>query len=77
MSAMGYSRSAKKCIKKWENINKYFKRSIEGGKKCPENAKSCPSFHGLSILYKNGLINPTNALNNTTNENEDRSITKS
>ncbi|XP_010243939.1 PREDICTED: trihelix transcription factor GTL1 [Nelumbo nucifera] len=76
MSSMGYSRSAKKCKEKWENINKYFKRSIESGKKRPENAKTCPYFHELAILYKNGFINSGNASNNAIKEDEDRSTTE-
>ncbi|KAL4369656.1 hypothetical protein GQ457_05G033980 [Hibiscus cannabinus] len=30
MYNMGYSRSAKKCKEKWENINKYFRKSMNG-----------------------------------------------
>uniref|UniRef100_A0A9I9E449 Myb/SANT-like DNA-binding domain-containing protein n=1 Tax=Cucumis melo TaxID=3656 RepID=A0A9I9E449_CUCME len=32
MQKMGYKRSAKKCKEKWENMNKYFKRTIVTGK---------------------------------------------
>ncbi|KAG8496759.1 hypothetical protein CXB51_007825 [Gossypium anomalum] len=38
MSRMGYKRSAKRCKEKWENINKYFKRS----KKVIRNAPRMP-----------------------------------
>ena len=58
MSSMGYTRTAKKCKEKWENINKYYKRSTGSGKKLAY-------FHELDILYKNGLINPGNSSNNT------------
>lgn len=51
MSSMGYTRTAKKCKEKWENINKYYRRSTGSGKKLPY-------FHELDILYSNGLINP-------------------
>ncbi|KDP44836.1 hypothetical protein JCGZ_01336 [Jatropha curcas] len=62
MSNMGYNRTAKKCKEKWENINKYFRKSMEsGGKKRHENSKTCPYFHELHILYKNGFVNPGNA----------------
>ncbi|KAG8651433.1 hypothetical protein MANES_07G124500v8 [Manihot esculenta] len=38
MCNMGYNRTAKKCKEKWENINKYFRKSMEsGGKKRLEN----------------------------------------
>ncbi|KAM4101605.1 hypothetical protein ACB094_05G156200 [Castanea mollissima] len=34
---MGYNRSAKKCKEKWDNMNKYFRRSMESGKKHAAN----------------------------------------
>lgn len=74
LSHMGYTRSAKKCKEKWENINKYYKRTMETGKKHPDNAKSCSYFHELDILYTNGLINPGNASHCIKNEIEDRSV---
>lgn len=55
MRNMGYDRSAKKCKEKWENMNKYFRKSMGNGKKHHENSKTCPYFHDLDILYKNGL----------------------
>ncbi|RVW33647.1 Trihelix transcription factor GT-2 [Vitis vinifera] len=58
MSSMGYTRTAKKCKEKWENINKYYRRSTGSGKKLPY-------FNELDVLYKNGLINPGNPSNNT------------
>ncbi|PQQ11246.1 trihelix transcription factor GTL1 [Prunus yedoensis var. nudiflora] len=45
MYDMGYNRSARKCKEKWENINKYFKRSMGTDKKRSANAKTCPYFH--------------------------------
>lgn len=74
LSDMGYSRSAKKCKEKWENINKYYKRTMETGKKRPDGGKSCPYFNELDILYTNGLINPGNASHCIKNEIEDRSV---
>ncbi|KAJ4704106.1 Trihelix transcription factor GT-2-like protein [Melia azedarach] len=63
MRNMGYDRSAKKCKEKWENMNKYFRKSMENGKKHVEKSKSCPYFHDLEVLYRNGLINPGNVSN--------------
>ncbi|KAF8032103.1 hypothetical protein BT93_D1117 [Corymbia citriodora subsp. variegata] len=70
MSAMGYKRSSKKCREKWDNINKYFKKSTAEGKKRPANSKSCPYFHDLDVLYKTGLIDSTNALDSASHKQE-------
>lgn len=71
MYNMGYNRTAKKCKEKWENINKYFKKSFGSGvKERNENSKACPYFHELDVLYKNGFVNPGDASNPTSNENE-------
>lgn len=67
MHKMGYNRSAKKCREKWENINKYYKRTIGSGKKRRLNSKSCLYFKELDILYRNGLLNAENSLSNTNN----------
>ncbi|KAK7303423.1 hypothetical protein RJT34_14329 [Clitoria ternatea] len=64
MHGMGYKRSAKKCKEKWENINKYYKRSIGSGKKRRQNSKTCPYFDELDILYRNGLLSLGSALSN-------------
>ncbi|XP_020205698.2 trihelix transcription factor GTL1-like, partial [Cajanus cajan] len=40
MHGMGYNRSAKKCKEKWENINKYYKRTVGSGKKRRLNSKT-------------------------------------
>ncbi|KAJ4980358.1 hypothetical protein NE237_031195 [Protea cynaroides] len=71
MVSMGYNRTATKCKEKWENINKYFKRTMESSKKRPRNAKTCPYFYELDIFYKNGLINPGNSPAIVNNEKED------
>ncbi|XP_074570977.1 uncharacterized protein LOC141827586 [Curcuma longa] len=51
MATMGYRRSAKRCKEKWENINKYFRKAKEKGRKPPEQSKTCPYFHQLDQLY--------------------------
>ncbi|KAL5097547.1 hypothetical protein RYX36_001874 [Vicia faba] len=64
----GFNRSAKKCKEKWENINKYYKRTVGSGKKRPLNSKTCPYFDELDNLYRNGSFNSLgNALSNTNN----------
>ncbi|KAJ7534694.1 hypothetical protein O6H91_13G105600 [Diphasiastrum complanatum] len=57
MASLGYSRSPKRCKEKWENINKYFRKTKESSKKRPENAKTCPYFHQLDTLYRTGVLN--------------------
>lgn len=52
MKAKGYERSAKKCKEKWENMNKYYKRVTEGGKKQPGRSKARSYFQKLANLYK-------------------------
>ncbi|XWS12970.1 hypothetical protein CRYUN_Cryun37aG0135400 [Craigia yunnanensis] len=71
MYNMGYCRSAKKCKEKWENINKYFRKSVGSGKKHLENGKKCAYFHDLHMLYKNGFGSPAKHVNCTKVENED------
>jgi hypothetical protein len=56
MSRLGYNRNAKRCKEKWENINKYFRKTKESNKKRPENAKTCPYFHQLDTLYRQGVL---------------------
>ncbi|CAN6481098.1 unnamed protein product [Victoria cruziana] len=52
MAAMGYERSAKRCKEKWENINKYFRKAKNTGKRRPgQRSKTCPYFHQLDLLY--------------------------
>jgi hypothetical protein len=51
MAAAGYGRNAKRCKEKWENINKYFRKAKESGKKRPAHAKTCPYFDELDRLY--------------------------
>ncbi|XVF28070.1 hypothetical protein REPUB_Repub14bG0163900 [Reevesia pubescens] len=70
MYNMGYCRSAKKCKEKWENINKYFRKSMGSGKKHLENSKRCAYFHELDMVYKNGLGSLSSHVNRTKDENE-------
>ncbi|KAG6526394.1 hypothetical protein ZIOFF_016378 [Zingiber officinale] len=53
MTAMGYRRSAKRCKEKWENINKYFRKTKEKARNRPEHSKTCPYFQKLDQLYSN------------------------
>ncbi|KAI3469033.1 hypothetical protein Pfo_025696 [Paulownia fortunei] len=59
MHRMGYNRSSKRCKEKWENINKYFKKVKESNKKRPEDAKTCPYFHELDVLYRKKILGNT------------------
>ncbi|KAL6659954.1 hypothetical protein ACP70R_002076 [Stipagrostis hirtigluma subsp. patula] len=56
MRRLGYSRSAKRCKEKWENINKYFKKVKESNKKRPEDSKTCPYYHQLDALYRSKAL---------------------
>ncbi|XP_057810178.1 trihelix transcription factor GTL1-like isoform X2 [Salvia miltiorrhiza] len=56
MQRIGYSRSAKRCKEKWENINKYFKKVKESNKKRPQDAKTCPYFNELDELYRKKIL---------------------
>ncbi|XP_042946871.1 trihelix transcription factor GTL1 isoform X1 [Carya illinoinensis] len=73
MWGMGYNRTAKKCKEKWENINKYFRRSMESGKKHSANGKTCHYFHELNMLYGNGLMDPGLLVKITDSETEAKS----
>ncbi|KAG6423186.1 hypothetical protein SASPL_113574 [Salvia splendens] len=61
MKEMGYKRSAKRCKEKWENINKYFRKTKDSSKKRSVNSRTCPYFHQLSCLYGDGTIVAPNA----------------
>ncbi|KAI3795680.1 hypothetical protein L1987_38337 [Smallanthus sonchifolius] len=52
LSGMGYNRTPKKCKEKWENINKYYRRTTEKGKE----SKTCKYFSELEMLHKTGFI---------------------
>lgn len=51
MLEIGYKRSAKRCKEKWENINKYFRKTKDVNKKRPLDSRTCPYFHQLTALY--------------------------
>ncbi|KAJ6797303.1 putative trihelix transcription factor GTL1 [Iris pallida] len=64
MAAIGYQRSAKRCKEKWENINKYFRKTKDSGKKRPQHSKTCPYFHQLDQLYsKSSTAAPSSSAN--------------
>ncbi|XP_027353326.1 trihelix transcription factor GTL2-like [Abrus precatorius] len=56
MSDLGYRRSAKRCKEKWENINKYFRKTKDVNKKRSLDSRTCPYFHQLSCLYGQGKL---------------------
>ncbi|GMH07805.1 hypothetical protein Nepgr_009645 [Nepenthes gracilis] len=56
MSELGYQRSAKRCKEKWENINKYFRKTKHINKKRSVDSRTCPYFHRLSYLYSQGTV---------------------
>ncbi|XP_027366226.1 trihelix transcription factor GTL2-like isoform X2 [Abrus precatorius] len=56
MSELGYKRSAKRCKEKWENINKYFRKTKDANKKRSLDSRTCPYFHQLSNLYNQGKL---------------------
>ncbi|OWM82016.1 hypothetical protein CDL15_Pgr001590 [Punica granatum] len=53
MSELGYTRSAKRCKEKWENINKYFRKTKDSNvsRKRSADSRTCPYFHQLNALY--------------------------
>ncbi|MQM02832.1 hypothetical protein Taro_035606 [Colocasia esculenta] len=55
MASIGYQRSAKRCKEKWENINKYFRKTKDSPKKRSQHSKTCPYFHQLDQLYSKSL----------------------
>lgn len=56
MMEMGYKRSGKRCKEKWENINKYFRKTKDSSKKRSLNSRTCPYFHHLNSLYGDGTV---------------------
>ncbi|KAJ0228988.1 hypothetical protein HA466_0320270 [Hirschfeldia incana] len=56
MKRIGYNRNAKRCKEKWENINKYYKKVKESNKKRPQDAKTCPYYDRLDLLYSNKVL---------------------
>lgn len=65
MQELGYKRSAKRCKEKWENINKYFRKTKDNNKKRSLDSRTCPYFHQLSTLYCQGtLVDPSHVPEN-------------
>ncbi|PNX99060.1 trihelix transcription factor GTL2-like protein, partial [Trifolium pratense] len=56
MLELGYKRSAKRCKEKWENINKYFRKTKDANRKRSLDSRTCPYFHLLSNLYNQGKL---------------------
>lgn len=61
MLDLGYKRSAKRCKEKWENINKYFRKTKDVNKKRSMDSRTCPYFHQLSTLYNQGKLAAPNS----------------
>ncbi|KAL3843972.1 hypothetical protein ACJIZ3_001375 [Penstemon smallii] len=70
MLELGYKRSAKRCKEKWENINKYFRKTKDSNKKRSMDSRTCPYFHQLSCLYTEGTVE-LEASNNVTEKEEE------
>ncbi|XP_078434823.1 duplicated homeodomain-like superfamily protein [Wolffia australiana] len=51
MGSSGYSRSAKRCKEKWENINKYFRKTRKCSKRRKESSRTCQYYKHLDSLY--------------------------
>ncbi|GAB4854536.1 hypothetical protein Ancab_023117 [Ancistrocladus abbreviatus] len=56
MGSMGYQRSAKRCKEKWENINKYFRKTKDGVRKRPRQSRTCSYFDQLDQLYSSSVM---------------------
>ncbi|KAL5566247.1 hypothetical protein UlMin_029411 [Ulmus minor] len=56
MLELGYRRSSKRCKEKWENINKYYRKTKDLHKKRSFDSRTCPYFHQLNNLYKKGTL---------------------
>ncbi|XP_020210057.1 trihelix transcription factor GTL2 [Cajanus cajan] len=76
MSELGYKRSAKRCKEKWENINKYFRKTKDVNKKRSLDSRTCPYFHQLSCLYNQGklVLQSESQLNDNPPENPDEQV---
>ena len=80
MLELGYKRSAKRCKEKWENINKYFRKTKDANKKRSLDSRTCPYFHQLSNLYSQGklVLQPErqeNQMNNPSANNHGKIVT--
>lgn len=72
MACLGFNRSAKRCKEKWENINKYFRKTKDSCRKRMDNAKTCPYFHQLEALYEKGILtSPSSKTSRPDGQSED------
>ncbi|KAI3829248.1 hypothetical protein L1987_03366 [Smallanthus sonchifolius] len=62
MLELGYKRSAKRCKEKWENINKYFRKTKDANKKRSLESRTCPYYHELSKLYNQEKVSNSTGL---------------
>ncbi|CAI9102592.1 OLC1v1000885C1 [Oldenlandia corymbosa var. corymbosa] len=69
MLELGYRRSAKRCKEKWENINKYFRKTKDSNKKRSVESRTCPYFHQLSTLYSQQQQQPGTTATSTLGNN--------
>lgn len=53
LSSMGYNRTPKKCKEKWDNINKYYRRTVEKG--TASKSQVCTYFRELEMLNQTKL----------------------
>ncbi|KAJ0253833.1 Trihelix transcription factor GTL2 [Hirschfeldia incana] len=70
MLEVGYKRSAKRCKEKWENINKYFRKTKDVNKKRPLDSRTCPYFHQLTALYSQPSTGTTTTVTADTSAEE-------
>ncbi|KNA07962.1 hypothetical protein SOVF_167040 [Spinacia oleracea] len=78
MVELGYKRSAKRCKEKWENINKYFRKTKDLNKKRSIDSRTCPYYHQLNHLYNQGtLMGPSDQPMNNPGSPENGTITLS
>ncbi|KAJ9180122.1 hypothetical protein P3X46_008404 [Hevea brasiliensis] len=56
MMELGYKRNAKRCKEKWENINKYFRKTKEVNNRRSVDSRTCPYFDQLSTLSNQGTL---------------------
>ncbi|KAL0890813.1 hypothetical protein Bca101_014796 [Brassica carinata] len=70
MLEVGYKRSAKRCKEKWENINKYFRKTKDVNKKRPLDSRTCPYFHQLTALYSQPSTGTTTTVSADTSVRE-------
>ncbi|KAF9597122.1 hypothetical protein IFM89_015951 [Coptis chinensis] len=54
MACFGYDRNAKRCEEKWEDINKYIRKSNDCTMKRKDNSRTCPHFQHLGSTYNQG-----------------------